>query len=70
MKGMDSCSARQQLAWSTVHEDQRLEDYFSSGQAAHLRTARGTVVCTDWSVKLSYRTLVLALFVLVGACQA
>eukprot|EP00961_Rhodomonas_salina_P017387 233894-Rhodomonas_salina.1 len=53
MKGMDSCSARQQLAWSTVHEDQRLEDYFSAGQATHLRTAGGTVVCTDWSVKLS-----------------
>eukprot|EP00961_Rhodomonas_salina_P113438 1526135-Rhodomonas_salina.2 len=55
MKGMDSSSARQQLAWSTVHEDQRLEDYFSSGQAAHLRTAGGTVVCTDWIVKLSVR---------------
>eukprot|EP00961_Rhodomonas_salina_P064916 873469-Rhodomonas_salina.2 len=53
MKGMGSSLVRQLLAWSTVHEDQLLEDYFSTGQVAHLRTVRGTVVFWDKSVKLS-----------------
>eukprot|EP00961_Rhodomonas_salina_P180415 2435146-Rhodomonas_salina.1 len=41
-----------QLAWHTIHDDPRLEDYFGAGQGAHLRGATGTVLCTDGSVKL------------------
>eukprot|EP00961_Rhodomonas_salina_P016830 227011-Rhodomonas_salina.2 len=52
MKGAESESVLHQLAWATIHDEVRLKHYFSTGQAAHLRGAEGTVVCTDGSVHL------------------
>eukprot|EP00961_Rhodomonas_salina_P208982 2820334-Rhodomonas_salina.1 len=53
MAGEGTEAVRAQLAWATIHEDERLEDYFGAGQASHLRGAEGVVMCTDGSVKLS-----------------
>lgn len=55
LKGAESEGVRRQLAWATIHGDVRLEHYFGAGQAAHLRDAEGTVLCTDGSVHLSRR---------------
>eukprot|EP00961_Rhodomonas_salina_P079056 1063005-Rhodomonas_salina.1 len=52
MKRAESAGVRRQLAWATIHDEVCLEHYFSMGQAAHLRGAEGTVLCTDGSVHL------------------
>eukprot|EP00961_Rhodomonas_salina_P077337 1037200-Rhodomonas_salina.1 len=52
MKGAERAGVLRQLAWATIHDKAHLKHYFSVGQAAHLRGAEGTVLCTDGSVHL------------------